>query len=47
MEIWKKQKKAENDAAIKRFKEKTKKTVEDFRDEGDWDPGGFAGGGLV
>ena len=47
VEIWKKQKKAENDAAIKRFKEKTKKTVEDFRDEGDWDPSGFASGGIA
>ena len=47
VEIWKKQKKAENDAAIKRFKEKTKKTVEDFRDEGDWDASGFASGGIA
>ena len=47
VEIWKKQKKAENDAAIKRFKEKTKKTVEDFREEGDWDPSGFASGGIA
>ena len=47
VEIWKKQKKAENDAAIKRFMEKTKNTVEDFRDEGDWDPSGFASGGIA
>jgi hypothetical protein len=47
-EQWIAKKKAENKAAIERFKEKTKKkTVEDFRDEGDWDPGGFAGGGPV
>jgi len=47
-EEWIAKKKAENKAAIERFKEKTqKKTVEDFRDEGDWDPGGFAGGGPV
>ena len=47
-EEWIAKKKAENKAAIERFKEKTKKkTVEDFRDEGDWDPGGFAGGGIA
>ena len=28
-------------------KKDLKKTVEDFRDEGDWDPSGFAGGGVV
>ena len=47
-EQWIAKKKAENKAAIERFKEKTqKKTVEDFRDEGDYDPGGFYGGGLI
>ena len=38
--------KADNKAAVKRLKEK-KKTVEDFRDEGDFDPGGMASGGLA
>ena len=47
-EQWIAKKKAENKAAIERFKEKTqKKTVEDFRDEGDWDPSGFAAGGIA
>ena len=47
-EEWIAKKKAENKAAIERFKEKTqKKTVEDFRDEGDFDPGGMATGGLA
>ena len=47
-EEWIAKKHRENKEAIERFKAKTqKKTVEDFRDEGDWDPGGFAGGGLV
>ena len=40
--------KRENKQAIEDFKKRHgKKTVEDFRDEGDYDPGGFAGGGLV
>ena len=38
--------KADNKAAIERLKKK-KKTVEDFRDEGDFDPGGMASGGLA
>jgi len=38
--------KAENKAAIKRLNDK-KKTVEDFRDDGDWDPSGMASGGLA
>ena len=38
--------KAENKAAIERLKAK-KKTVEDFRDEGDFDPGGMASGGIA
>ena len=38
--------KAENKAAIKRLKDK-KKTVEDFRDDGDWDPSGMASGGIA
>ena len=38
--------KAENKAAIERLKAK-KKTVEDFRDEGDWDPSGMASGGIA
>jgi len=38
--------KADNKAAIKRLKEK-KKTVEDFRDDGDLDPGGMASGGRI
>jgi len=47
-EEWIAKKKAENKAAVKRFEEKTqKKTVEDFRDEGDWDPSGFAAGGIA
>ena len=47
-EEWIAKKKAENKAAIERFKEKTKKkTAEDFRDEGDWDPGGMASGGRI
>ena len=47
-EQWIAKKQRENKEAIERFKEKTqKKTVEDFRDEGDWDPGGFAGGGMA
>jgi len=41
--------KRENKEAIERFKEKNPKykTVEDFRDEGDWDPGGMASGGRI
>ena len=42
--------KRENKEAVERFKEKHpkfKKSVEDYRDEGDWDPSGFAGGGPV
>ena len=47
-EEWIAKKQRENKEAIERFKAKTKKkTVEDFRDEGDWDPGGFAGGGIA
>ena len=47
-EEWIAKKKADNKAAIERFKEKTqKKTVEDFRDKGDWDPSGMATGGLA
>jgi len=38
--------KADNKAAIKRLQEK-KKTVEDFSDDGDFDPGGMASGGLA
>ena len=38
--------KAENKAAAERLKAK-KKTVEDFRDEGDFDPGGMASGGIA
>ena len=40
--------KRENKQAIKDFKKKHgKKTVEDFRDEGDFDPGGMASGGRI
>ncbi len=47
-EEWIAKRKADNKAAIERFKEKTqKKTTEDFRDEGDWDPSGFAAGGIA
>ena len=47
-EEWIAKRKADNKAALERFKEKTKKkTVEDFRDEGDWDPGGMASGGRT
>ena len=38
--------KADNKAAIERLKAK-KKTVEDFSDDGDFDPGGMASGGLA
>ena len=38
--------KADNKAAIERLKKK-KKTVEDFSDDGDFDPGGMAQGGLA
>ena len=38
--------KADNKAAAERLRNK-KKTVEDFRDEGDFDPGGMASGGLA
>ena len=37
--------KAENKAAAERLRKK--KTVEDFRDEGDFDPGGMASGGIA
>jgi hypothetical protein len=38
-----KKRQRENKEAVERFKKKHgKKTVEDFRDEGDWDPGGMA-----
>ena len=47
-EQWIAKKKAENKAAIERFKEKTqKKTVEDFSNDGDFDPSGMASGGLA
>ena len=47
-EEWIAKKHRENKEAIERFKAKTqKKTVEDFRDEGDFDPCGFAVGGLA
>jgi hypothetical protein len=47
-EQWIAKKKQENKEAIERFKKRTqKKTVEDFRDEGDWDPSGFAAGGIA
>ena len=40
--------KRENKQAIEDFKKKHgKKTVEDFRDEGDFDPGGMASGGRI
>ena len=45
-EMWIKQKQQENRDAIRRFKEKNPKTVEDFRDKDDWDPYGMAGGEL-
>ena len=38
--------KADNKAAVERLKAK-KKTVEDFSDDGDFDPGGMASGGLA
>ena len=38
--------KADNKAAAERLRNK-KKTVEDFRDEDDWDPGGMASGGRI
>tara|TARA_R100000544_G_C2182067_1_gene37366 strand:- start:73 stop:507 length:435 start_codon:yes stop_codon:yes gene_type:complete len=38
--------KADNKAAVERLKDK-KKTVEDFSDDGDFDPGGMAQGGLA
>ena len=38
--------KADNKAALERLKNK-KKTVEDFRDDGDFDPGGMASGGIA
>ena len=46
-EMWIKQKQQENKDAIRRFKEKNPKTVEDFRDKDDWDPYGMAGGGIA
>ena len=48
-EEWIAKKQRENKEAVARFEKKfgKKKTVEDFRDEGDWDPSGFAGGGVV
>ena len=48
-EEWIAKKHRENKEAVERFEKKfgKKKTVEDFRDEGDWDPSGFAGGGPV
>ena len=46
--------KRENKEAVDRFNrkwgkpdERKTKTVEDFRDEGDWDPGGMAEGGIA
>ena len=48
---WIKQKIQQNKDAIQRFKDKftkkDKKTVEDFRDDGDLDPGGMAEGGIA
>ena len=38
--------KADNKAAVERLKAK-KKTVEDFSDDGDFDPGGMASGGIA
>ena len=38
--------KADNKAAAERLRNK-KKTVEDFRDDGDFDPGGMASGGRA
>ena len=38
--------KADNKAAVERLTDK-KKTVEDFSDDGDFDPGGMAQGGLA
>ena len=38
--------KADNKAAAERLRNK-KKTVEDFRDDGDFDPGGMASGGIA
>ena len=46
-EMWIKKKIQENKDAIRRFKEKNPKTVEDFRDKGDWDPSGMAQGGIA
>jgi hypothetical protein len=46
-EKWIARKKQENKDAIRRFKQKNPKTVEDFRDKGDWDPSGMAGGGIA
>ncbi len=48
-EEWIARQKQKNKEAVARFEKKfgKKKTVEDFRDEGDWDPSGFAGGGVV
>ena len=48
-EEWIAKKKQENKETVKRWNEKfgKKKTVEDYRDEGDFDPGGFAGGGIA
>ena len=48
-EEWIARKHRENKEAVERFEKKfgKKKTVEDFRDEGDWDPSGMASGGLA
>jgi hypothetical protein len=46
-EKWIARKKQENKDAIRRFKEKNPRTVEDFRDKGDWDPSGMAQGGIA
>ena len=53
-EMWIKRKNEENKAAVDRFNrkwgkpdERKTKTVEDFRDEGDWDPSGMAYGGIA
>ena len=47
-EEWIAKKQRENKEAVERFRKRTqKKTVEDFRDEGDWDPGGMASGGRI
>ncbi len=50
-EMWIKDKIQQNKQAIERFKQKFGKkeptTVEDLRDQGDWDPGGMNQGGIA